>query len=83
FYYGQGCNSCANTGYRGRCGVYEIMEMSEESRRLVLGNASAQAIREKAIQDGMTPMWRDGMLKVKQGITTPYELLRNVYSIGQ
>ncbi|MFA4836012.1 MAG: GspE/PulE family protein [Dehalococcoidia bacterium] len=83
FYYGQGCNSCANTGYRGRCGVYEIMEMSEESRRLVLGNASAQAIREKAIQDGMVPMWRDGMLKVKQGITTPYELLRNVYSIGQ
>lgn len=83
FYYGQGCNSCANTGYRGRCGVYEILGMSDTSRRLLLGNASAAEIRDAAIQDGMMPMWRDGMLKVKQGITTPYELLRNVYSISQ
>ncbi|MDD5093954.1 MAG: ATPase, T2SS/T4P/T4SS family [Dehalococcoidia bacterium] len=83
FYYGKGCNSCANTGYRGRCGVYEILEMTEESRRLVLSNGSASDIRKQAIKDGMVPMWRDGMLKVKQGITTPYELLRNVYSIAQ
>ena len=82
FSYGQGCNSCANTGYRGRCGVYEILEMSEETRRMVLGNANAAEIRDRAIQEGMVPMWRDGMLKVKHGITTPYELLRNVYSIG-
>jgi general secretion pathway protein E len=83
FFYGQGCNSCANTGYRGRCGVYEIMVMSEELRRMLLNNASAGAIRDKAIAEGMIPMWRDGMLKVKHGITTPYELLRNVYSIAQ
>jgi general secretion pathway protein E len=49
---------------------------------MILANASIQDIRERAIKDGMVPMWRDGMLKVKQGITTPYELLRNVYSIA-
>ncbi len=83
FSYGEGCNSCANTGYHGRCGVYEILEMSEETRLMLLANASAGAIREKAIKEGMVSMWRDGMLKVKQGITTPYELIRNVYSIAE
>lgn len=83
FLYGHGCNSCANTGYRGRCGVYEILEMNEGTRRLVLSNASATEIRDRAIKDGMVPMWRDGMLKVRQGVTTPHEILRNVYSIGE
>ena len=83
FFYGQGCNYCANTGYSGRCGVFEIFDMSEKTRHMVLTDASAGAIRQSAIQEGMVSMWRDGMLKVKQGITTPYELLRNVYSIAQ
>jgi type II secretory ATPase GspE/PulE/Tfp pilus assembly ATPase PilB-like protein len=83
FSYGEGCNSCADTGYHGRCGVYEILEMSEETRRLVLANASAGAIREKAVREGMVSMLHDGMLKVKQGITTPYELIRNVYSMAE
>ena len=83
FFYGRGCSSCANTGYRGRCGVYEILEMSEELRRMLLNNANAGAIRATAIEEGMVTMWRNSMIKVKQGITTPYELLRNVYSISQ
>jgi general secretion pathway protein E len=82
FLYGEGCVICAKTGYFGRSGVFELMVMSEELRRLLISNAGAGAIREEAIKEGMVPMWRDGMLKVKQGITTPYELLRNVYSVG-
>ncbi|MDO8491600.1 MAG: GspE/PulE family protein [Dehalococcoidia bacterium] len=83
FFYGQGCNFCANTGYRGRCGVFEILAMSEETRRMVLSGASAGTIRARALQEGMAPMLRDGMLKVKQSVTSPYEVLRNVYSIAQ
>ncbi|MEA3459157.1 MAG: ATPase, T2SS/T4P/T4SS family [Chloroflexota bacterium] len=82
FYYGTGCNFCANTGYLGRIGVYEIMVMSEEIRRLVLRGASADEIKAQAIKEGMVPMWRDGMLKVKEGLTTPREVLRNVFVIG-
>ena len=82
FIYGEGCNLCANTGYLGRCGVFEVMVMNEELRRLLLNNTSAAVIRNEAIKEGMIPIWRDGMLKVKHGTTTPYELLRNVYSIN-
>ena len=81
FYYGEGCNLCANTGYSGRCAVLELTVMSEELRHLLATNAGADAIRNEALKEGMVPMWHDGMLKVKQGVTTPYELLRNAYSI--
>jgi len=82
FLYGSGCNSCANTGYLGRTAVFEILSMSEEIRRMLLTGASAAQIQLQAKQEGMVSMWRDGMLKVKAGITTPCEVLRNVFSIG-
>ena len=82
FFYGQGCNSCANTGYLGRIAVFEIMMMSEEIRGLMLKGASAAEIRAQARKEGMTSMWHDGMLKVKSGVTTPCEVLRNVSYIG-
>jgi len=82
FYYGEGCNFCALTGYYGRMGVYEILVMSEEIRRLVLQGASTDVIKAKAIEEGMVTMWRDGMLKVKEGLTTPSEVMRNVFVIG-
>jgi len=78
---GTGCNLCAETGFLGRIGVYEVLLLNEDIRRLLMSNASAGAIREQAITDGMIPMRRDGMLKVKQGIVTPAEILRSVYSI--
>jgi len=81
FLYGTGCNSCANTGYLGRTAVFEILSMSEEIRRMLLTEASAGQIREQAKKESMVLMWRDGMLKVKTGITTPCEVLRNVFSI--
>lgn len=82
FYYGGGCNYCALTGYYGRMGVYEILVMSEEIRRLVLKGGSTDAIKAQAIEEGTVSMWRDGMLKIKEGLTTPSEVLRNVFVIG-
>ncbi len=82
FLYGGGCNSCTGTGYLGRVAVFEIMRMSDEVRRLLLNGANAGQIRDQARGEGMVTMWRDGMLKVKSGITTPSEVLRNVFTIG-
>jgi general secretion pathway protein E len=82
FYHGGGCNYCALTGYYGRMGVYEILVMSEEIRRLVLKGASTDTIKAQAVREGMATMWRDGMLKVKEGLTTPSEVMRNVFVIG-
>jgi general secretion pathway protein E len=81
FYRGQGCNFCADTGYRGRVGVYEVLTVSESVRRLVVEGVGADELKEQAIAEGMVPMRRDGMLKVQQGITTPREVMRNVYTI--
>lgn len=80
-YYGAGCNFCANTGYLGRTGVFEVLVLSEELRRLLLKGASSDEIKACAIGKSMITMRRDGMEKVKQGITTPSEVIRNVYSI--
>ena len=80
-YYGSGCNFCANTGYSGRTGVYEVMALSEEIRRLLLKGAGSADIKAQALSEGMVTMRRSAMLKVQQGVTTPLEVIRNVYSI--
>ncbi len=82
FYHGAGCNLCANTGYLGRTGVFEVLPLSEDGRRLLLEGASAVDIKAQALREGMVTLRRDGMLKVKDGITTPHEVLRNVFSIS-
>jgi general secretion pathway protein E len=82
FYSGTGCNLCANTGYQGRTGLFELLVMSEKIRRMLLSNASAGDIRAEALKEGMITMKRDGMLKVREGITSASEVLRNVFSIG-
>jgi len=82
FYSGTGCNLCANTGYRERTGLFELLVMSEKIRRMLLSNASAGDIRAEALKEGMITMKRDGMLKVREGITSASEVLRNVFSIG-
>ena len=81
FLYGSGCKSCAHTGYQGRTGIFEILEMSDEIRAMLLNGTTAAQLRTRAIKEGMIPLIRDGMLKVKAGITTPSEVLRNVYSV--
>ena len=56
--------------------------MSETIRRMLLGGGSSDDIRTQAAKEGMASLWHDGMLKVKEGITTPHEVIRNVFSIG-
>ena len=82
FFYGKGCNACANTGYLGRIAAFEMLMMSDEIRRLLLNGASAAQIRAQAKEEGMQSMWHDGMFKVKSGITTPCEVLHNIFSLG-
>jgi len=83
FDYGRGCSSCSSTGYLGRIATFEILSISDEIRKLLLAGANAADIRAEARKEGMLSMLRDGMLKVKSGITTPCEVLRHVYSIEE
>ena len=83
FYRGTGCNLCAQTGYQGRTGLFEVLPMSDEIRKMMLlSNASAGEIKAQARQDGMVTMKRDGMLKVAEGITSVSEVLRSVFSVS-
>ena len=81
FVYGSGCNMCAQTGYRGRTGAFEILTMSDALRALFLTDGSRDQLWQQAIQEGLVPLRRDGMLKVKAGVTTPYEVLRVLFSL--
>jgi general secretion pathway protein E len=80
FLYGTGCKSCAYTGYLGRIGIFEILPVNDTIGMMVCNHASSSAIRERALKDGMISMMNDGMRKVKEGITTPAEVLRNAYT---
>ena len=76
FYRGNGCVACAGTGYHGRIGIHEVLEMNTQVREGILRKASANEIRTIAIQTGMTPLFADGMRKATRGITTIEEVLR-------
>jgi len=81
FLYGTGCELCSHTGYRGRTGIFEVLPLSDKIRMQILKGASTAEIRQQAFEGGMVPLIKDGMLKVKAGITTPSEVLRNAYLI--
>lgn len=74
---GKGCDTCANTGYKGRMGIFEVFTISEKIRGMVISHEVAQNIEKIAIEeDGMTTMLQDGVLKVLEGITTIAEVYR-------
>ena len=83
FYRGVGCDNCRFTGYRGRVGIYELMEMNPEIAELIVKRASAGQIKEAALAAGMTTLSKDGFEKAKQGLTNPDDLIRVVFSAGQ
>ena len=74
--HGKGCATCNNTGYKGRVGLYEVMEINDELRELILVGASALEIKKKALEMGMITLRRSGLLKVAAGLTTMEEVLR-------
>ncbi|HKC65242.1 MAG TPA: type IV-A pilus assembly ATPase PilB, partial [Pyrinomonadaceae bacterium] len=75
-YKGRGCQTCNNTGYKGRVGLYEVMEVTDEIRELILIGASALELRKKAIEDGMITLRESGLYKIRNGITTVEEVVR-------
>ena len=79
FLYGTGCKSCSYTGYHGRTGIFEILTMSDTIGTMICNRAPSSDIRTQALKEGMINMVNDGMRKVKEGITTPSEILRNAY----
>jgi len=82
FHQGTGCNLCAGTGYRGRTGIFELLAMNEAVTRLVRDHGNASEIKAQAVADGMMTMKQDGILKVKEGITTVGEVMRSVFTIS-
>jgi type IV pilus assembly protein PilB len=74
--HGKGCATCNNTGYKGRVGLYEVMEINDELRELVLVGASALELKKKAMEQGMITLRRSGLQKVASGLTTMEEVLR-------
>jgi type IV pilus assembly protein PilB len=75
-YKGRGCPSCNDTGYKGRIGLYEVMEITDEIRELILIGASALELRKKSIEDGMISLRESGLQKIRNGVTTIEEVLR-------
>jgi type IV pilus assembly protein PilB len=73
---GEGCEKCNKTGYKGRVGLYEVMEITDELRELILVGASALELRRKAVEEGMITLRGSGLRKVKLGVTTLEEVLR-------
>jgi type IV pilus assembly protein PilB len=73
---GTGCSLCNFTGYKGRVGLYEVMEISEAMRELILVGASALELRRRAIENGMITLRQSGLRKVRDGLTTIEEVVR-------
>ncbi len=73
---GTGCEKCNNTGYKGRVGLYEVMDVSEELRELILVGASGLELRRKAVEEGMLTLRSSGLRKIAEGMTTVDEVVR-------
>jgi len=76
FMKGSGCETCSGTGYKGRAGLYEVMALTPELRRLILRGGSVAELRDQAVVDGMLTLRMDGMKKVERGVTTLEEVIK-------
>jgi type IV pilus assembly protein PilB len=76
FFRGEGCDQCDGTGYRGRQGLYEVMAIDPKLRRMIMHGEGADAMKQQAVEDGMLTLRQDGLIKIKKGITTLEEILK-------
>ncbi|PIR96096.1 MAG: hypothetical protein COT92_02945 [Candidatus Doudnabacteria bacterium CG10_big_fil_rev_8_21_14_0_10_42_18] len=76
FYHGKGCDKCSHTGYKGRMGIHEILEVTPEVALMIMERKSTQLIQDQAVKESMVLMWQDGFLKAAKGITTIEEIVR-------
>jgi type IV pilus assembly protein PilB len=81
FFYGEGCNFCANTGYLDRVGVYELLQVTDDIRRLIVDNAPHDELKKMAIFQGMSTLLDEGLKLVNQDVTTVAEVMRTVYTV--
>jgi type IV pilus assembly protein PilB len=82
FYYGRGCQRCSNTGYKGRCGIYELLDVTDDIRDLIGENASVDDIRNVARSQGMTTLRESGLKLIFDGVTTIDEVVRETILDG-
>jgi type IV pilus assembly protein PilB len=75
-YRGSGCKTCNGSGYKGRVGLYEVMEITSELKEAIILNATSVELKKIAIAGGMIALRRSGLLKVQEGITTIEEVVR-------
>jgi type IV pilus assembly protein PilB len=75
-FHGKGCPRCAGTGYKGRVGAFEVLEMTDALRQSVIDNAPVSELRRVAIAEGMIPLRQSGLIKVREGVTTIEEVVR-------
>jgi type IV pilus assembly protein PilB len=80
FYRGKGCSYCSNTGYHGRIGVYELLRITPELRRLIVGWATTEELRRLAVAQGMRTMLREAMALVESDMTTIPEVVRTLFA---
>lgn len=76
FFYGEGCPACDGTGYKGRQGLYEVMPISHTLRQMIMAGKGADELKATAISEGMLTLRQDGLLKVRRGVTTLEEVLK-------
>jgi type IV pilus assembly protein PilB len=76
FQKGTGCEACGGTGYRGRHGLYEVMAITPEIRRMILRAASVDELRDQAVAEGMLTLRMDGLRKIEKGVTTLEEVVK-------
>jgi type IV pilus assembly protein PilB len=79
-YRGEGCDKCGGLGYKGRQGLYEVMAMTSEIRKLVMQEVSADVLRDQAIKEGMLTLRMDGLKKLEKGVTTLEEVMKETAS---
>ena len=76
FYTAHGCNDCHDTGYRGRTGIYEVLNMSPRIKKMILDRCSTTELKAAAVEEGMLTLRQDSLRKMLLGDTTPEEVLR-------
>jgi len=72
----KGCEVCNNTGYKGRTALYEVMPVDDDIREMILNRSQSREIKKKAIESGMITLRRSGLIKIKNGVTSVEEVLR-------
>jgi len=80
FYKGKGCDNCAGSGYKGRAGLYEVMAISPDLRRMIMHGASTDELRDQGLREGMLTLRMDGLLKASRGVTTLEEVIKETAS---